>query len=374
MRTLLVTGACGYLGSHTCLELLKTGYSLIALDNFQNSSPESLLRVAVLAGLGDMTEVSEGHWQAKGGRGQQLDLIQGDIRCADHLRRCFELAVRIDAVIHFAGLKSVAESTAFPLSYWEVNVGGTCTLLRSMIDHNCKTLVFSSTATIYGEAEKIPIPENSPIQPINPYGTSKAAVEQILSDLERSDGEWKIACLRYFNPVGAHPSGMIGEDPRNPPTNLFPLLLEVASGERTSLRVFGSDWPTPDGTGIRDYIHVLDLAEAHRISLELLLEEPPQLLTLNLGSGKGYSVLEMVSTLERTCDCQVPTELVSRREGDSAISIADCSEAWARLGWRATRSLEDICRDGFLWKRQNPAGYESGVTMRLPSAAPGAGT
>jgi UDP-glucose 4-epimerase len=235
-------------------------------------------------------------------------------------------------------------------------------------------MVFSSSATIYGHAATVPIPETAPIQPINPYGHTKVAVETMLGDLHRSEPGWRVACLRYFNPVGAHPSGVIGEDPRAQPTNLFPLMLQVAFGDRERLQIFGSDWPTPDGTGIRDYIHVMDLAEAHRRALELLLEEPPQLLTLNLGSGRGSSVLEMVSTLERTCGCRVPTNVTDRREEDSAISIADCALAWSRLGWQARRSLEDICRDGFRWKRENPVGYDTPAPTRWRSGAPGAGT
>jgi UDP-glucose 4-epimerase len=304
----------------------------------------------------------------------RLRVVEGDLRRPEDIQRAFREGDTIDAVIHFAGLKSVAESTAHPLAYWSVNVGGSCQLLQTMRDVGCRTLVFSSSATIYGHAATVPIPETAPIQPINPYGHTKVAVETMLADLHRSEPGWRVARLRYFNPVGAHPSGLLGEDPRAQPTNLFPLMLQVAFGDRERLEIFGSDWPTPDGTGIRDYIHVMDLAEAHRSSLELLLEEPPQLVTLNLGSGRGCSVLEMVSTLERTCDCRVPTDLADRREGDSAISIADCSEAWSRLGWRAKRSLEDICRDGFRWKRENPAGYDTVRPTRLPSAAPGAGT
>jgi UDP-glucose 4-epimerase len=370
----LVTGGAGFIGSHTCLELLKAGHSLVVLDNFHNGALESLRRVARLAGLGPWRSNGPGAWSAEAAGEMRLRVVEADLCRQEEIGRAIRAGETIDAVIHFAGLKSVAESALHPLDYWSVNVGGSCQLLQAMRDVGCRTMVFSSSATIYGHAATVPIPETAPIQPINPYGHTKVAVETMLGDLHRSEPGWRVACLRYFNPVGAHPSGLLGEDPRAQPTNLFPLMLQVAFGDRERLQIFGSDWPTPDGTGIRDYIHVMDLAEAHRRALELLLEEPPQLLTLNLGSGRGSSVLEMVSTLERTCGCRVPTHLTDRREEDSAISIADCSLAWARLGWQARRSLEDICRDGFRWKRENPVGYDTPAPTRWRSGAPGAGT
>ena len=374
MARVLVTGGAGFIGSHTCLELLKAGHSLVVLDNFHNGALESLRRVADLAGLGPWRSDGAGQWSAAAAAEPRLRVVEGDLLRPEDIGHAIRAGATIDAVIHFAGLKSVAESALRPLAYWSVNVAGSCRLLQTMQEVGCRTLVFSSSATIYGHAATVPIPETAPIQPINPYGHTKVAVETMLADLHRSEPGWRVARLRYFNPVGAHPSGRLGEDPRAHPTNLFPLMLQVAFGDRERLQIFGSDWPTPDGTGIRDYIHVMDLAEAHRLSLELLLEEPPQLLTLNLGSGRGYSVREMVSTLERTCHCRVPIDLTERREGDSAVSIADCSQALSRLGWRARRSLEEICRDGFLWKRENPAGYDTASPRRWPSGEPGAGT
>lgn len=244
-----------------------------------------------------------------------------------------------------------------PLLYWDVNVGGSRALLEAMEGAGCRTLVFSSSATLYGHPERVPIAESAPLQPINPYGHSKAAVEQLLADVAASGPGWRIARLRYFNPVGAHPSGRLGEDPNGPPNNLFPLISQVAVGRRPRLQVYGADWPTPDGTGIRDYIHVMDLAEGHRAALDLLLGEPPQLLTLNLGSGQGHSVLEMVRAFEHASGRPVPYELVERRAGDSAISIADPGEAQRRMGWRTRRDLAAICADGWAWQSANPDGY-----------------
>jgi UDP-glucose 4-epimerase len=359
----LITGGAGFLGSHVCLELLRAGHAVVALDNFANSSPESLRRVAELAGLTGWQRRGPGRWST-GSSLASLCLITGDVRSPSDLRGVFGAAGaeaaalrRFDAVLHFAGLKAVGESMRQPLAYWDVNLGGSRCLLEAMEAAGCRTLVFSSSATLYGYPERVPIPETAPLRPINPYGHSKAAVEQLLADVAASGPGWRIARLRYFNPVGAHPSGRIGEDPNGPPNNLFPLISQVAVGRRPHLEVYGTDWPTPDGTGIRDYIHVLDLAEGHRAALDLLFAEPPQLLTLNLGRGQGHSVLEMVRAFERASGRSVPCQLVERRPGDSAISIADPGEAQRRLGWRAQRGLEDICRDGWAWQSANPAGY-----------------
>ena len=352
MAQLLITGGAGFIGSHTCLVLLEAGHELTVLEDFSNSSPIALERVAMLAEVKTAADEKRG----------RLTAIQGDIRDQACIQQLFNQANStgkpIEAVIHFAGLKAVGESVREPLHYWDVNLTGSRCLLAAMNAHGCHTLVFSSSATLYGYPKHVPIPETAPIQPINPYGHSKAAVEQLLHDLAASaPNQWRIACLRYFNPVGAHPSGKIGEDPLGTPNNLFPFVSQVAVGRRKSLQVFGGDWPTSDGTGVRDYIHVMDLAEGHRAALDCMLSEPAQLLTLNLGSGQGASVLEVVRAFERASGRQVPYEVVARRAGDAAITVADPSLALHRLGWRTQRSLDDICHDGWAWQSANPAGY-----------------
>jgi UDP-glucose 4-epimerase len=296
--------------------------------------------------------------------GRPVALVEGDLRDAALLNQLFQDAAvagaTIEGVIHFAGLKAVGESVQKPLHYWDVNVAGSRTLLAAMEAHNCRTLVFSSSATLYGYPEAVPIPESAPVQPINPYGHTKATVEQMLADLAASaPGSWRIASLRYFNPVGAHPSGRIGEDPLGIPNNLFPFVSQVAVGQRPELSVFGGDWPTTDGTGVRDYIHVMDLAEGHRAALDCLLAEAPQLLTLNLGSGVGASVLEVVQAFEAASGREVPFQVVARRPGDAAITVADPALAAERLGWRTSRTLADICRDGWAWQSANPQGYRT---------------
>ena len=348
MAHLLITGGAGFIGSHTCVSLLAAGHSLLVLDDFSNSSPIALKRVAELSGVTP--------------REEQLRLIRGDIRDAAMLDRLFREAKTtgkpVEAVIHFAGLKAVSESVANPLRYWDVNVRGSGNLLAAMDAHECHTVVFSSSATLYGYPDTVPIPETAPVQPMNPYGHTKAAVEQMLVDVANSAPKrWRIACLRYFNPVGAHPSGRIGEDPHGIPNNLFPFICQVAVGTRNQLNVFGGDWPTPDGSGIRDYIHVMDLAEGHRAALNYLIAEAPQLLTLNLGSGKGNSVLEVVRAFEATSGRPIPYTITDRRNGDVSIVVADTALAKSRLGWRASRTLTDICRDGWAWQSSNPQGY-----------------
>ena len=346
MTHFLITGGAGFIGSHTALVLLEAGHSLVVLDNFANSSPESLRRVLNLAGQG---------------AGGHLAVVEGDIRNPVDLDRAFAAAPAgkpIEAVIHFAGLKAVGESVQLPLRYWDVNLGGSRQLLTAMQSQGCRNLVFSSSATLYGYPEVVPIPETAPIQPINPYGHSKAAVEQLLADLAASEPGWRIARLRYFNPVGAHPSGRIGEDPSGIPNNLFPFVSQVAVGRRERLQVFGGDWPTPDGSGVRDYIHVMDLAEGHRAALDTLLSEDPQLLTLNLGSGQGHSVLQVVAAFEAASGRPVPYELVARRPGDAASSVADPALAAQRLGWHTRRGLAEICRDGWAWQRSNPKVFQ----------------
>ena len=357
MAKVLIAGGAGFIGSHTCLVLLEAGHQLVVFDNFSTGSSESLRRVQELTGTAGS---------------DRLRVVEGDIRHPEDLSKAFATGRgRFDAVIHFAGLKAVAQSVHEPLLYWDVNVGGSQHLLAAMAEHGCRTLVFSSSATVYGLPERIPIPETAAVLPINPYGHTKAAVERMLADLAASEsspppaseaarsGGWRIARLRYFNPVGAHPSGRIGEDPQGPPDNLFPYVSQVALGRRPRLQVFGGDWPTPDGTGIRDYIHVMDLAEGHLATLEALWNEPPQLLTLNLGSGRGYSVLEVVRAFERASGRVVAFDLVARREGDAAHSVADSSEALRRLGWRVRRDLGQMCADGWRWQQHHPQGYRS---------------
>jgi len=342
LAKLLITGGAGFIGSHTCLVLLEAGHTLVVLDNFDNSSPESLKRVQELAGPA---------------AAEALTVIQGDVRSSSDLERA--LAGGCDAVVHFAGLKAVGESVAKPLLYWAVNVSGSRELLAAMQACGCRTIVFSSSATLYGLPEVVPICETAPVQPINPYGETKAAVEQMLADLAASEAGWRIACLRYFNPVGAHPSGRLGEDPNGIPNNLFPFVSQVAVGRQPRLSVFGGDWPTPDGSGVRDYIHVMDLAEGHRAALDVLLAEDPQLLTLNLGSGQGHSVLEVVEAFEAASGRAVPYEVVARRPGDAATTVADPSLAAQRLRWITKRGLDEICRDGWAWQSANPQGYGS---------------
>jgi UDP-glucose 4-epimerase len=347
LANLLITGGAGFIGSHTALLLLEAGHQLVVLDSYANSSPEALRRVAELAGPEAAT---------------RLQVIEGDIRSERDLEKAFYACSALggkpaDAVIHFAGLKAVGESVAEPLRYWDVNLSGSRQLVGAMQAHGCRTLVFSSSATLYGYPETVPLPETATIAPINPYGHSKAAVEQLLADVAASESGWRIARLRYFNPVGAHPSGRIGEDPSGTPNNLFPFVSQVAVGRREQLKVYGGNWPTPDGSGVRDYIHVMDLAEGHRAALDVLLAEGPQLLTLNLGSGQGHSVLEVAAAFEAASGRPVPLKIVERRPGDAAITVADPSLAAQRLGWRTSRSLADMCRDGWAWQSANPNGY-----------------
>jgi UDP-glucose 4-epimerase len=356
----LLTGGAGFIGSHTCQALLEEGHQVVVLDDLSNGSPEALRRVAELAGLGAWRQESPERWAARGPGASGLTLLRGDVRSPADLDRAFgDGGGEIGAVLHFAGLKAVGESVEQPLRYWDVNVTGTLRLLEAMNRHGCRTIGFSSSATLYGNTDQVPIPESAPLQPINPYGYTKAAAERMLTDVAASSTGWRIALLRYFNPVGAHPSGRIGEDPTGIPNNLFPFLCQVAGGRRPLLEVFGDDWPTPDGTGVRDYLHVMDLAEGHRDALSALMTEPPQLLTLNLGSGRGHSVLELLRTFETTNGLEVPYSVVARRPGDSAVSVADPREAERRLGWRTRRSLADICRDGWAWQSANPRGYRT---------------
>lgn len=372
MANVLITGGAGFIGSHTALCLLQAGHGVLVIDNLHNGTTEALRRVAALAGLDSWREIGRNGW-GTGHGARTLMLLRGDLRCEADLTHAFangafhdaaagtsaglSAGTSIDAVLHFAGLKSVGESVAHPLRYWEVNVGGSRALLATMQRVGCRTIVFSSSATLYGCPDAVPIAEVAPLRPINPYGHTKAAVEQMLADVAASGSGWRVARLRYFNPVGAHPSGRIGEDSIGMPTNVFPLISQVAAGRRSHLHVYGGDWPTPDGTGIRDYVHVMDVAEGHCAALDVLWSEDPQVLTLNLGTGRGRSVLELVRAFETASGRPVPYELSPRRAGDMAVSVADPSLALRRMNWRARRSLEEMCRDGWNWQSTNPEGY-----------------
>ena len=340
-RRVLVTGGAGFIGSHTCLVLLEQGHEIVVLDNFDNSSPEALRRVQELAGS------------------TQLSLVEGDVRDPNAVDQAFSTSGTVDGVIHFAGLKAVGESVANPLHYWDVNVNGSRVLAAAMDRHGCRTLVFSSTATVYGEPQTFPLREDMPMAPIHPYAQTKVAVEQMLEALCRA-GSWQVACLRYFNPVGAHPSGQIGEDPMGTPNNLFPFITQVAAGRRERLRIFGQDYTTPDGTGIRDYLHVMDLAEAHGVALDYLFQrQNSDPLTLNIGTGHGLSVLEVVHGFEQATGLTIPYELVERRAGDVPRLEACPQTARSVLGWSARRSLDEMCRDGWAWQQANPTGYRN---------------
>jgi len=335
---ILVTGGAGYIGSHTCLELLNAGYDVTVVDNLANSKQEALRRVEELAG-------------------KSLTFHQVDLLDQAGLDGVFA-GDRFDAVIHFAGLKAVGESVAIPLTYYRNNVTGTLNLLESMAAHGCKRLVFSSSATVYGEPKTVPIREDFPLSATNPYGRSKLMIEEILRDLYRSDASWDMGILRYFNPVGAHESGRIGEDPNGIPNNLFPYIAQVAVGKREYLSVFGGDYPTPDGTGVRDYIHVVDLALGHIKTLEKLMEGPG-LVTYNLGTGRGYSVLEVIHAFEKASGRPIPYRIVARRPGDVATSFANPEKAAKELGWRADKDIEAMCKDAWRWQSENPDGYET---------------
>jgi UDP-glucose 4-epimerase len=349
---LLITGGAGFIGSHTALVLLEAGHSLVVLDSFANSSPEALHRVAALAGLGDNT---------------RLQVIEGDIRNPADLDRALAAAgpggEPVAGVIHFAGLKAVGESVQQPLHYWDVNVNGSRLLVEAMQRHGCRTLVFSSTSTVYGEPEVFPISESFATNPLHPYAQTKLAVEWMLQALELCEPGWCISRLRYFNPVGAHPSGRIGEDPQGIPNNLFPFITQVASGHRPLLRIFGDDWPTPDGTGVRDYLHVMDLAEAHALAIAWLLLHQRSLPVLNLGTGRGLSVLEVVQAFEGTTGIPIPRQIVGRRDGDVPKLEGCAARAAEILGWKASRSLEAMCRDGWAWQSTNPQGYGSRTSV-----------
>jgi len=333
---ILVTGGAGYIGSHTCIELIKSGYKVVVVDNLCNSSLESLRRVESLTNC-------------------NIPFHQVDVRDKAALIRVFE-QYSIDGVIHFAGLKAVGESVEKPIEYYDTNVGGTFILAEVMREFNCKTFVFSSSATVYGDPHAVPIKENFPLSVTNPYGRSKLMIEEFLQDVFVADNSWHVALLRYFNPIGAHKSGLIGEDPHGTPNNLIPYISQVAAGKLEKLSVFGGDYDTPDGTGVRDYIHVVDLAIGHVKALQAL-EENRQVLTVNLGTGTGYSVLDIVKAFERVSGKGVPYQIVDRRPGDIATCYADPAYAKERLGWKAERELDEMCEDTWRWQSNNPDGY-----------------
>jgi UDP-glucose 4-epimerase len=345
MAQLLITGGAGFIGSHTCLVLLEAGHNLVVLDDFSNSNPEALRRVLELAGL----EAGD----------PRLDVVRGDVRHPPDVAKAFAHGP-IDGVVHFAGLKAVGESVQDPLRYWDVNLAGSRTLLAAMRDHACRVIVFSSTSTVYGQPERFPLLETDPVAPLHPYAQTKLAVEQLLEALAGSEPDWRVSILRYFNPVGAHPSGRIGEDPRGIPNNLFPFITQVAAGRQRELRIFGNDYPTPDGTGIRDYLHVMDLAEAHALALERLLDGNASLPTLNLGTGRGLSVLEVVRAFEAATGLTIPRVVLPRRPGDVPCLQASPEKAVDVIGWRARRTLAEMCRDGWAWQQANPQGYGNG--------------
>ncbi len=330
-----VTGGAGYIGSHTCVELLEAGYEVVVYDNLSNSSKEAIKRVEKITG-------------------KRVEFIQGDIRDKEKMKSSLK---GCDAVIHFAGLKAVGESVEKPLEYYDNNVCGTLKLLEAMQEVGCKKIVFSSSATVYGDPDYLPLDEAHPLRTTNPYGQTKLVIEEMLRDLYMSDKEWSIAILRYFNPVGAHKSGLIGEDPQGIPNNLMPYIAQVAVGKREYLSVFGNDYDTHDGTGVRDYIHVVDLAKGHLKALEYL--DKPTCEAFNLGTGNGYSVLDMLKAFSKASGKEIPYKFAPRRPGDVAVCYADPSKAKKLLGWEAQKGIEEMCEDTWRWQSRNPNGYES---------------
>ena len=340
MKTLL-TGGAGYIGSHTAIELINRGHEVVIFDNFSNSHPEAVHRVEQITGC-------------------STPVIKGDVRD----QQALEAALKqhsIDSVVHFAGKKAVGESVAKPLDYYDSNVNGSLVLLRAMQSQNVYKLVFSSSATVYGTPQYLPYDEKHPTSAMNPYGRTKLMVEEILADLAQADNRWGITVLRYFNPIGAHPSGLIGEDPADIPNNLLPYIAQVAVGRREKLQIFGGDYNTPDGTGVRDYIHVVDLARGHVKALEKLQQDNSTgVLTLNLGTGKGYSVLDVVHAFEKACGHAIAYTIAERRPGDLPSYYAEPQHAMKTLGWQAQHSLDEMCADTWRWQSQNPNGYRQG--------------
>ena len=336
MKNILVTGGAGYIGSHTCVELLQKGYGVIVVDNFDNSSPESLKRIEEITG-------------------KKVTVYEGDVRDGNLLDTIFSER-KIDWVIHFAGLKAVGESCVKPIEYYNNNLYGTLVLTDTMRKHGCKKIVFSSSATVYGDPEILPLTEECKTGgTTNPYGTSKYFQEIMLEDIYKSDKEWTVVLLRYFNPVGAHESGMIGEDPKGIPNNLTPYISKVAIGELKEIGIFGNDYPTHDGTGVRDYIHVTDLAKGHVSAIEKI--NGNGVYTYNLGTGKGYSVLDVIRAFEKACGKKLPYAIKPRRAGDIAACYADASKAKKELGWTAELGIDEMCSSSWNWQKKNPEGY-----------------
>jgi UDP-glucose 4-epimerase len=344
--SILVTGGAGYIGSNACVELLQVGYRLVVLDNFSNSMPEAIERVRCITG-------------------KDIEVVYGDIRDQKLLEKTLSDHA-CSAVIHFAGLKAVGESVEKPLDYYDNNVIGTHRLVAAMKSTGVRTLVFSSSATVYGEPQQLPLREDHPLSATNPYGRTKLVIEEMLRDFHRANPDWRIAILRYFNPVGAHESGLIGEDPQGIPNNLMPFVAQVAVGRRDRLNVWGGDYPTPDGTGVRDYIHVVDLAIGHVKALQRL--DVPQCFAVNLGTGTGYSVLDVVTAFEKVCGRPIPYVVAPRRAGDVAACYADPALALGLLGWRAERGLDAMCHDTWHWQQMNPNGYLEPLIGKKDSA------
>lgn len=335
---ILVTGGAGYIGSHTCVELLSKGHDIVILDNFSNSKPEVLNRIKEITG-------------------KEFRFYKADILDKEGLNKIFQ-ENDINAVIHFAGLKAVGESVKIPIKYYYNNITGTLVLCEVMEKHNVKRMVFSSSATVYGKPESVPIKEDFPLNPANPYGRTKLMIEEILKDIYASDNDWSIALLRYFNPIGAHESGKIGEDPNGVPNNLMPYITQVAIGKREKLNIFGNDYDTHDGTGVRDYIHVVDLAKGHLKALEKIMVSEG-IDSYNLGTGTGYSVLDVVCAFEKVTGIKIPYQVTDRRPGDIDKCYADPAKAYNELGWKAEKNLEDMCMDSWNWQMKNPNGYDN---------------
>lgn len=338
MAKILVTGGAGFIGSHTCVELLEAGYEVVIVDNFSNSKPEALNRIKKITG-------------------KDFAFYEADLLDLAAMEKIFE-ENKIDAVIHFAGLKAVGESVQKPVEYYHNNITGTLMLIKAMRKYGCKKIVFSSSATVYGPVNKAPYTEDMPTSATNPYGYTKVMIEQILRDVYVSDNDWSVSLLRYFNPIGAHKSGLIGEDPNGIPNNLLPYICQVAVGKLEKLGVFGDDYDTPDGTGVRDYIHVVDLALGHVKAIEKL-QENPGLKIYNLGTGHGYSVLDIVKNFEAASGVHIPYEIKPRRAGDIATCYCDASKAYKEMGWKAERDLKKMCADSWNWQKNNPNGYQA---------------
>ena len=351
MTQILVTGGAGFIGSHTSLCLLEKGYEILIVDSLVNSSFEAFLRIKKIINL-KFPKLEN-----------NIKFVKGDLRDESFLNEIFlnqqKIGKPITGVIHFAGLKSVNESISLPLKYWDFNLISTINLLKVMNLYACRTIVFSSSASVYGSNNEKLIFEDQTLEPINPYGQTKLVIESILKNLfDSSSREWKIINLRYFNPIGAHSSGLIGEVPNGIPNNIFPLIMQVALGNIRFLKIYGKDWPTCDGTGIRDYIHVMDLANGHLFALEYLLNGPSNILTMNLGTGLGTSVLQLIQTFERVNKIKIPFEYAERRSGDVAILVADNSKAKTILKWNPKKNVEDMCLDGWKWQKENPKGFK----------------